>query len=91
MIAIDVADFNVLMDNKIKSFETDVALYRSQDQLAAEVAQYSIDLLKSLKAEVNNRSYEVVIDRYKKSGQDDSVKNWKRENRERGTEKKVEN
>lgn len=65
MKVVNVMEINQVISDKQKSLESDVNLYRNQDPLAAEVAQWGIELLNGVKDIISTKAFEATINQYK--------------------------
>ena len=65
MKVINVMEMNQIISEKQKSLKSDVSLYKNQDPLAAEVAQWGIDLLEGVKNTISLKAFEATINQYK--------------------------
>lgn len=65
MKVINVMEMNQIISEKQKSLRSDVSLYRNQDPLASEVAQWGIDLLEGVKNTISMKAFEATINQYK--------------------------
>lgn len=67
MKVVNTTDINKILDDKIKSFESDVSLYKYESPAAAAVAEWAIEQLRKLKSEIEAVSFTATISQYKSS------------------------
>lgn len=61
----NLMEVETMIAERQKSLRTDETLYRNEDQLAAEVARWGIELLDQIKDEIHKLSFEATISQYK--------------------------
>lgn len=65
MKVINVMEMKEIITEKQNSLKSDVNLYRNQEPMAAEVAQWGIELLEGIKNMISMKAFEATIYEYK--------------------------
>lgn len=64
MKVVNTTDIEKILDEKIKSFESDISLYKYEAPGAAAVAEWAIEQIRKLKVEIDAVSFSATFSQY---------------------------